>query len=76
MNATREIVEKIKNIISLNYHRAIYDKDVAKFLEMSSQQLTSRINRDSIPYKKVCEFCVKRKISINDILYNQRLGVK
>lgn len=75
MNATREIVEKIKDIISFNYKRRVYDGDVAKVLGMSSNKLAMRIMRDSIPYKHICEFCVKRNISINDILYNQRLGV-
>ena len=51
--------------------RKVYDKDVAEALGINQLTLATMKNRAKIPYKEVLEFCAKRKISINWLLFDQ-----
>lgn len=70
-----EIIEKLKDIISADgkYGR-VFDKDVAKSLELSQANFATMKNRGKIPYSNILNFCAKKKISINWLLYNQNPG--
>ncbi|NPA73132.1 MAG: LexA family transcriptional regulator [Epsilonproteobacteria bacterium] len=72
MKSVNEIFESLKDIISKELSsKKVYDKDLAKFLEINQATLATMKKRGKIPYDKVLDFCAKRKISINWLLYNQ-----
>jgi SOS-response transcriptional repressor LexA len=67
-----EILDKIKDILSSELgERKIFDKDVAASLNINQISLATMKSRNKIPYKEILEFCAKRKISINWIMFDQ-----
>jgi len=67
-----EAIERIKDILSHEIpDRMIYDKDVAKALDLSASTLAAYKKRDKLPYHEINTFCFKRHISINAFYYNQ-----
>lgn len=67
-----EILDKIKDILSSEVgERKIFDKDVASSLNINQITLATMKSRDKIPYKEILEFCAKRKISINWLMFDQ-----
>lgn len=67
-----EVLHKIKDVLSKEVgDRKVFDKDVAEALGINQLTLATMKNRDKIPYKEVVEFCAKRKISINWLLFDQ-----
>lgn len=67
-----EIVDKLKDILSKDGKNGkVFDKDVAKALDLSQANFATMKNRGKIPFTNILNFCAKRKISINWLLYNQ-----
>lgn len=67
-----EVLHKIKDILSKEVgERKVFDKDVAEALNINQLTLATMKNREKIPYKEILEFCAKRKISINWLLFDQ-----
>jgi len=72
MFAVEDIILKLKNIISTDDKKnKVFDKDVAESLELSQANFATMKNRGKIPYSNILNFCAKRRISINWLLYNQ-----
>lgn len=72
MNDFIEIVEEIKSIISKDFSgKKIFDKDVADILGISQMNFATMKKRNKIPFNELLDFCAKRSISINWILYGQ-----
>ena len=70
-----EIIEKLKDILSTDGKSGkVFDKDVAKSLNLSQANFATMKNRGKIPYSNILEFCALKKISINWLLYNQNPG--
>ena len=66
------VLHKIKDILSEELgERKVFDKDVAEALGINQLTLATMKNRAKIPYKEILEFCAKRKISINWLLFDQ-----
>ncbi len=66
------IIEKIKDILSNEItDRKILNKDVAKALNLTPENLSVLKKRNKIPYEEIAYFCAKRKISINWLLFDQ-----
>ena len=66
------ILNKVKDILSAELgDRKVFDKDVAEALRINQLTLATMKNRSKIPYKEILEFCAKRKISINWLLFDQ-----
>jgi len=73
MNFER-IIEKIKDIISQEIgEKKVYNKDVAKALNITPEYLSMLKKRDKIPFEEIAYFCAKRKISINWLLFDQEI---
>ncbi len=67
-----EVIEKIKDIIAKKVEgRKVFDKDVARELRITPNTFATMKNRGKIPYEEVIAFCVKNKISVNWLLYEQ-----
>jgi SOS-response transcriptional repressor LexA len=67
-----KIIDKIKEIIAIEENKEkVYNKDVAKALGISPENLSVLKKRNKIPYEEIIYFCAKRKISINWLLFDQ-----
>jgi len=67
-----KIIEKIKDILSNEIgNRKVFNKDVAKALNLTPENLSILKKRNKIPYEEIAYFCAKRKISINWLLFDQ-----
>jgi len=67
-----KIIEKIKDILSNEIgERKVFNKDVAKALNLTPENLSVLKKRNKIPYEEIALFCAKRKISINWLLFDQ-----
>ena len=70
-----EIIEKLKDILSQDGKNGkVFDKDVAGALELSQVNFATMKNRGKIPFSNILDFCARKKISINWLLYNQNPG--
>ncbi|BCD61473.1 hypothetical protein NitYY0826_C0325 [Nitratiruptor sp. YY08-26] len=68
----QEVVERIKDIISKEIgERKIYDKDVAAVLGLTPEHFSMLKRRKRLPLPELLDFCAKRRISINWLLYDQ-----
>ena len=67
-----EVIERIKDILSQEIgERRVYDKDVAKALGISPENLSMLKRRGRLPLPELLDFCARRGISINWLLYDQ-----
>ena len=72
MNSFLDIVEEIKSIISSEIApKKVFDKDVAAVLGISQMNFATMKKRNKIPFNELLDFCAKRSISINWLLYGQ-----
>ena len=72
MKSFKEVVEEIKDIISSEIPgKKVFDKDVAKALDITQMNFATMKKREKIPFEELLNFCAKRSISINWLLYNQ-----
>ena len=72
MNSFLEIVEEIKSIVSDEFsNKKIFDKDVADILGITQMNFATMKKRNKVPFGELLDFCAKRSISINWILYGQ-----
>ncbi len=72
MNNFHSIVEEIKNILSTEHKdRKIFDKDVANALGITPMNFATMKKRNKIPFAELLDFCAKKSISINWMLYGQ-----
>ena len=72
MNSFLDIVEEIKSIISDEVApKKVFDKDVAHILGISQMNFATMKKRNKIPFNELLDFCAKRSISINWLLYGQ-----
>ncbi len=66
-----EVIERIKDILAQELRRRVFNKDVANALGITSQHLSMLKKRGKLPLPQLLDFCAKRKININWLLYDQ-----
>lgn len=71
MKTMREIVEDIKDIISNEVIGKVQDNNVADVLGTTRGALATAKSRNVIMYQNISEFCAKRSIAINFLLFGQ-----
>lgn len=65
----REIVERIKDIISLRLgNKNVFDIDVAIELKINKKSMSTIIKRNTIPHKEIMLFCSRYSINPLKIL--------
>jgi len=64
----REIVERIKDIVSNERDGFIYDYHIAQILNIKYRTFRQAIADDKIPFQEVAIFCCKRGIVINHLV--------
>lgn len=67
----REIVERLKDIISNEVEGFVFDKDIAQELGIPDSTFRFHIYKNKIPYFELSRFCFKRGIIINDIIFKR-----
>ena len=65
------IIEKLKDVLSNETNKKIFDKDVATALEITQANFATIKQRNKIPFANILDFCALKKISINWLLYGQ-----
>jgi len=68
---TRESVERIKDIISEDIEGCVFDYHVADALGIDYGALRIAISKDNTPIKEIASFCYYKKITINDLLFDE-----
>jgi hypothetical protein len=72
MKSFFDIVETIKDVVSGEYtDRKVFDKDVAILLDISQMNFATMKKRNKIPFNELLDFCARRSIAINWLLYGQ-----
>lgn len=72
MKTFTEIVETIKDIVSNEFpDKKVFDKDIAEVLGISQMNFATMKKRNKVPFTELLDFCAKRSIAINWLLYNQ-----
>ncbi len=66
-----EIIEKLRDVLSLERKGKVFDKDIATALDITSVNFATMKKRDSVPFSNILDFCALKKISINWMLYGQ-----
>ena len=66
------VFERLKDILSKELgDKKVYNKDIASALGISAENLSMMKRRGKLPVKEILDFCAKRSISINWLLYDQ-----
>jgi phage repressor protein C with HTH and peptisase S24 domain len=72
MKSFCDIVETIKDIVSGEFtDKKVFDKDIAHLLSISQMNFATMKKRNKVPFHELLDFCAKRSIAINWLLYNQ-----
>lgn len=72
MKSFNDIVEQIKDVVSEDFPgKKIFDKDIAGLLGITQMNFATMKKRDKIPYEELLEFCARRSIAINWLLFGQ-----
>jgi DNA-binding Xre family transcriptional regulator len=66
-----DIIEKLKDVLSTEKEKKIFDKDVAQELNITQANFATMKTRNKIPFSNILDFCALKKISINWLLYGQ-----
>ncbi|BDY13271.1 LexA family transcriptional regulator [Hydrogenimonas cancrithermarum] len=67
-----EVLSRLKDILSVEVgERKVLDKDVAETLGIAPAYFAVLKKRGSVPFAQIADFCARRKISINWLLYDQ-----
>lgn len=66
-----KVIEKLKTVLSEEYNKKIFDKDIANELDISQANFATMKTRNKIPYSNILDFCAIKKISINWLFYGQ-----
>lgn len=67
----KEIVDKIKPLLSKELQKRATYKDVAYALCIPYNRFRQQLYKNIIPFEEIMFFCSQRKISINYIFFNQ-----
>lgn len=70
MRDFRTIIEVLKRYVSQEENQKVYDKDIAKLLEISQAQFATIKKRNSIPYVSILKFCKREGISCCEIFFD------
>ena len=67
-----DVLPKMKEIVGEEIGKSkVFDKDVANTLGIKPLSFATMKKRGKLPLEEILDFCAKRKISINWLLYNQ-----
>ena len=65
----REVVERLKDIMSNEQEGNVYDYQVADMLKIGYSTLRFAMAKDKIPIREVALFCYKRNLTVNALIF-------
>ena len=68
-----DIMQRIAETMDVKNSKRIYNKDIAKALDLTPEYFAVIKKREKIPYEAVALYCRKNSISMNWILFGQEL---
>jgi len=69
---TREVVERIKDIVSKEQEGFVYDYQIADILKMGYSTLRFAIAKNKLPLKEIARFCYQRDLIINELILKEK----
>jgi len=75
-NSFREIVERIKDIISNEIDGKVYDRHVADVLKISNSTLRIYKIKNIVPLENIAYFCEKFNISFDWLVYDKSFKIR
>lgn len=70
MRDFRTIIEVLKEYISQGSQEKVYDKDVAKMLNISQAKFATIKKRNSTPFAAIIELCYREDICCSEIFFD------
>jgi len=64
----REVVERIKDIVSKEQEGFVYDYQIADILKIGYSTLRFAISKNKLPIREIARFCYHRNLIINDLI--------
>ncbi len=74
MNDMQTITTKLKTLLSQINEEEVTDKTLAQALEIHPTTFASMKHRNSIPYRKILDFCVTHHINANTLLFSRPIN--
>lgn len=71
MNGFDEVIDRLRDVISGEAGGKVADREVAEALGITSGNLATLKSRARLPFEAIANFCAKRAISINWVLFDQ-----
>ena len=68
----REVIERVKDILSNEIDGFIFDYMVADELKIPYSTLRFKIVKNKIPLREVAKFCYDRDLIINDLILRKK----
>ena len=69
-----DVSERIRTILCATLQKEkIYDRDIAHALDLDPQYYAVIKKRKKIPYEAIARFCQNHRVSINWILFGQKI---
>lgn len=66
------IIKKIKEkVVARDGEKEVLDKDVAKEIKITSNNLSIHKKRGTIPIVKIMDWCIKNDVSMKEIFYER-----
>ena len=65
----REVVERLKDIMSNEQEGNVYDYQVADVLKIGYSTLRFAMAKDKIPIREVALFCYERNLTVNALIF-------
>lgn len=73
MRSISKIIDKLKVKIAVKTRaKSVLDKEVAKELKITSNNLSIHKKRGTIPYVKIMDWCYKNEVSMKEIFYEAK----
>jgi hypothetical protein len=70
----KEIIDIIKGHLKVS-DKKVFDKEVAKAIEVSQSELAMYKNRNAIPYEKLLAYCHKNKLSCDEVFFKKTFNL-
>jgi hypothetical protein len=69
LRSFKEIITILKVRIHLQNRKKVFDKDIAKLLEIAPSRFATLKKRDSTPFIEILEYCEREKICANQLFF-------
>ena len=72
MRDFRAIIGVLKEYLKKEKIEKVFDKDVAKSLEMSQSRFATSKRRNTTPYEEILHFCEKKDLCCSEVFFEKK----